>query len=431
MPMLTKLLALSLLAAPALAQISGQTFQIVLCDTPVGSGALQPIERFVVNGTNGALAAIPSIPANLTNDPTFPAFSNQYELFVANRHAHNGLGSLSRFQFDATFGTFVANGTITGNQLSDCVQLAFNPLDGELFAGNFSNGRVSRFTFDAAGNAVPNGVVVMPDSSQTLGVAVRAVDQQLLVSSYGFVRRFTRQANGSYVHAGNLTIPGANLIHGLAFRNDELYVCDIATNAVYRFTFDANHAPVANGTVPVTSAISCAFSPDGAEMFVARHYTGGFQRLLHVSASNTWSPTTAYNGPQAGGIATTVHRFSIYGQGCIGSTSLVPTLQGYGSALRGTTITLRTQLGLPNSLGTLVLSTAPGVVPLMGCTWWQTEIVGNTPLFVLDATGRNDYPIYMGLGLAQRDVFFQSFVLDLAAQNGLFAATAGLRASIL
>lgn len=424
----TLLLASFLAFVPGLA---AQTFQLVVCDTPVGSGSYQPIERFVVGGTNGPLTAIPSIPANLTNDPTFPAFNSQYELFVGNRFGHNGQGSVSRFTFDPTFGVFNPSGTITGNSLSDCCQLAFNPLDGELFVDNFTNGRVSRFTFDALGNAVPNGTVVMPDSAQSLGVAIRGQDQQLFVSSYTFVRRFTRQPNGSYVHAGNFTIPGATLIHGLGFRNDELFVCDIQTNAVYRFTFDASGAPVPHGSVPTTSAISCAFSPDGEEMFVGRHYAGGFQRLLHVPATDGWTPTTIHTGPSVGGIATTVHTFSAYGQGCPGTGNVAPTLQGYGMAYSGNTISLRTQLGLPNSWGTLVLSTGQGNVPLFGCTWWQTGIVGNTPLFLLDGNGRNDFPIFIPAGLLQLDLFFQSFVLDLGAPNALFSSTAGLRASML
>ena len=32
-----------------LATLPAQTFQLVLCDTPVGSGSFQPIERFLVD----------------------------------------------------------------------------------------------------------------------------------------------------------------------------------------------------------------------------------------------------------------------------------------------------------------------------------------------------------------------------------------------
>lgn len=205
------------------------------------------------------------------------------------------------------------------------MQLAFNPLDGELFVTNWTSGLVSRFTFDAAGNAVPNGTLAMPDASQNLGIAIRLADQQLFVSSSTFVRRFARQANGSYSHIGNFTIPGGTLIHFLAFRGDELYVSDVQTNAVHRFLFDANGNPVPNGAVPVHSAIAAAFSPDGDEMFVGRHFSGGFQRLLYQPSTDTWLPTTLQTGPQAGGIATTVHWYESYGAGCPGTGNVATT----------------------------------------------------------------------------------------------------------
>lgn len=425
---LATLLVTLLAAAPSL---HAQTFQMVLCNTPVGSGSFQPISRFVVGGTGGAISSIPSIPASLTNDPTFAAFNQQYELFVGNRHGANGQGSISRFTFDPSFGVFNPSGTIIGNGLSTCMQPAFNPIDGELFVGNWGNGRVSRFTFDAVGNAVANGSMVMPDNQRTFGVAIRAADQQLFASANGFVRRFARQPGGGYTHTGNFAIPGATLIHALAFRGDELFVNDIGTNAVYRFRFDAAGAPIASGSVACASPISCAFSPDGNEMFVARHYAGGLQRFLFDAVNDTWTPSTILPGPSAGGIATTVHTFSAYGQGCPGTGNLVPTLQGFGSAYAGNTITLRTQQAAPNSFGTLVLSMAQGNLPVMGCTWWQSGIIGNTPPFLIGATGRNDFSIFIPAGLLQIDLFFQSFVLDLGAPNGLFSSTAGLRASML
>ena len=71
------------------------------------------------------------------------------------------------------------------------------------------------------------------------------------------------------------------------------------------------------------------------------------------------------------------------------------------------------------------------ILPVMGCTWWQSGIIGNTPPFLIGATGRNDFSIFIPAGLLQIDLFFQSFVLDLGAPNGLFSSTAGLRASML
>ncbi|MFO1078080.1 MAG: hypothetical protein U1E73_10210, partial [Planctomycetota bacterium] len=377
----------ALFALSVAAVLPAQTFQVVVCETPVGSGGGQPVERFSVAGTNGAATRIADMPGTSVDDPVALAFDNRFELFVGNRDAHHGNSTISRFVFDPTFTSFTQNGTIAGNAVTDAAQLAFDPVSGELFQCNFTGGLLSRFVFDAQGNANANGTVQMPDGANQLGVAIRPADQQLFVSSYTFVRRFARQANGSYVHLGDLAIPGATLIHFLAFRGDELYVCDIQTNAVHRFRFDAQGNPVANGSVPVTSAIGCAFSPDLEEMFVARHFAGGFQRLLYQAATDTWSPTTVVAGPQMGGIATTVHWFESYGSGCPGAGAVVPTLQGYGIPRPGYTTVLRTQLGVPGNFGILSMAALPGSVPVLGCTWLQSAHIGNTNLFLLDAAG--------------------------------------------
>jgi len=79
----------------ALASIgTAQTFQVVMCETPVGAGSGQPIERFTVAGTNGALTRISDIPAAATNDPVSLAFDNRLELFVSNRAGHSGNSSV-------------------------------------------------------------------------------------------------------------------------------------------------------------------------------------------------------------------------------------------------------------------------------------------------------------------------------------------------
>jgi hypothetical protein len=166
-------------------------------------------------------------------------------------------------------------------------------------------------------------------------------------------------------------------------------------------------------------------------MFVARHFAGGMQRFLYAPATNSWTASTIRTGPGAGGIAATIHTFSAYGQGCPGTGNLTPTLQGFGMAYGGGSISLRTQLGLPNTFASVVLSLAQGNTPILGCTWWQSSIVTNTPLLVLDGVGRTDYQIPIPVGLDRIDMFFQSFVLDYGAPNGLFSSTAGLRASIL
>ncbi|MBK8101026.1 MAG: hypothetical protein IPK26_28415 [Planctomycetes bacterium] len=419
------------LGAILAASASTQTFQVVMCETPPGSGGFQPIERFLIAGTNGPLTRISDIPPAVTNDPVALAFDNQYELFVSNRAAHSGNGSVSRFRFDTSFGTFSSNGSITGNGLTDPVQLAFNPVDGELFVTNWTGGQLSRFLFDAGGNAVPNGTIAMPGGGNQLGVAIRALDQQLFVSSYTAVRRFRRNANGSYTHLADFGVAGGSLIHFMAFRGDELYVAEYQSGRVYRFRFDATGAPVANGFAAVPNAIAVAFSPDRNEMFVARHSIGGCQRLLYQPATDSWLATTLQPSPSAGGIATSVHWFSIYGQGCAGAGALTPTLQGLGVPQPGNTINLRVQRGQPGALGTIVLAMAPGNTPILGCTWLQSQVLGNTDLFALDGTGAFTLPIPMPLTLLPLDVWFQAFLLDAGAPNGLFSATAGLRASVL
>lgn len=422
------LLFCTLLLSPCAAT---QTFQVVVCETPPGSGGFQPIERYLVAGTGGALTRISDIPPAVTNDPAALAFDNQYELFVSNRAAHSGNGSVSRFVFDTAFGVFTPNGTITGNGLVDCVQPAFDPVTGELFVTNWNSRQVSRFTFDANRNAVANGTLAMPDTSNQLGIAIRALDQQLFVSSYTFVRRFARNPNGSYTFLGNLTIPGASLIHFMAFRGDELYVAEYNAGRVHRFLFDGSGNPVANGFVAVPNAIGVAFSPDRNEMFVARHNIGGMQRLIYAPGTDTWTPTTLQATPSLGGIATTIHYFSIYGAGCSGSGGLVPTLQGLGVPHPGNNIILKVQSGLPNSAGTILLALAPGNTPIFGCTWWQSQFIVSTPTFPLDATGSFSLPIAMPAQMLPVDLYFQAFLLDLGAPNGFLSSTAGLRASVL
>lgn len=422
----SRVLLLALLASIAPAQ----TFQVVFVETPVVSGGGQPVERFLAAGTNGALTRLSDIPGSLLNDPASVVFDNNLRLFIGNRAAHSGNGTISMFTFDPGFGTFMPAPTISGNDLTDVHGMAFNPVDGELFAANWSSGRLSRFRFDPAGNPIANGHVQMPDGDNQLGVAVRAVDQQLFVSHYSFVRRFARGPGGSYSHIGNFTIPGAGGIHYLKMLLDELFVCDISTNAVYRFTFDAGGNPIANGSISVASPIDVAFSPDRREMFVSRHHAGGFARFLFDPQTNTWNPTTVQTGPQGGGIATSVHWYSEYGSGCAGTGGQIPRLSGLGIPSPGNTINLRLQLGLPGALGTFVLSVAPGTVPLAGCTWLQSGVIGNTALFVLDATGAHTFPIPLPPTLLPLDSYFQGFLLDPGSANGLFSATNGLRASV-
>lgn len=301
--MFNRALAVSVLYT--LCAASAQDFQLIVAETPVGAGQFQPIERYYIPETGGAEARLSDIPPALTDDPVGVAFRSSLLLFVGNRSGHSGDGSVSTFAFDPNYGDFAPLETITGNSLTDVAQIAFNPVDGELFATNFASGLMSRFVFAADGTAIPHGTLAMPDGERQLGVAIRRADQQLLVSSYDEVRRFNREPDGSYTYLNSFTVPGATLIHFMKFRGDELYVCDIATNGVYRFVFDGDGAPQPNGSVSTPSPIDVAFSPDGQEMYVASHLHGGVSRFLYDNDGDAWSYVTTISTPSLGGIATT------------------------------------------------------------------------------------------------------------------------------
>jgi hypothetical protein len=213
----------------------------------------------------------------LVVDPSYAAFNSQGELFVANRHGNvgGGVGSIARFTIDADW-SFAANGSITGNSLEAVVGLAFSPT-GELFAANHWNGTISRFLFDTAGNATPNGTIATGGNQ---GLAF-SPNGELFVANGSSVERFlfdpvTQEAipNGYFVTPGSC-------LHGLTFSaKGELFVADPCGALVFRFVFDSLGNPVDNGTIsPPVDPIGVAFSSAG-ELFVTGHYTGGISRFL-------------------------------------------------------------------------------------------------------------------------------------------------------
>jgi len=406
-----------------------QSFQLIVTETPAGSGSGQPIQRYAVAGSGGAMVRLTDIPATMTNDPSSVAFRTPTELLVGNRAAHLGNSSVSRFTFDPTFATFVQGTEITGNAAVDVHQIALNPVDGELFVTNFRTGTLSRFRFDGQGTAVANGTISMPDTLPQLGVAIRAVDQQLFVSSYTTVRRFTRNPNGSYAYAGSFPA-GNNLIHFMKFRRDELYVCDISTNAVYRFTFDASGQPVANGTVATIDPVDVAFSPDLFEMFVASHITGGITRFSYDPVLDDWVFVSTISGPSLGGIATTIQYFEAYGQGCAGTAGAVPALHGSGIASPGNTIRIDVSNGRAGAFGVVYLATRRANTPVAGCRLLIDNAVGDLGLVALDSAGGHSTSATIPPTLGAGDLYLQFFCLDAGAANGAFSASNGMRVSI-
>jgi len=294
-------------AATAVASASlatAQSYQIIVAETPVGAGGGQPVRRYLLTEPFAPESRLDDIPGMAVDDPVSVAFRTPLQCFVANRSAHDGGGSVSVFNFSPDLTTFTAAGTLTGNGLTDTAQLAFNPVDGELFVTNFQSGILSRFRFDAGGNAIPNGTITMPDGNPQLGVAIRPADQQLFVSSYTSIRRFARGAGGSYTHTATFGT-GTSVIHFMRFKGDELYVCDISSNTIFRYRFDASGAPVLYKARTFPTPIDVAFSPDDQEMYVSSHFGAGLNRYRYNSATDEWDFVANIVTPQLGGIAVT------------------------------------------------------------------------------------------------------------------------------
>lgn len=258
----------------------------------MGSGGGQGIRRYLVYDTFGAVIQLTPIPGNLVNDPAGIALRKDTELFVGNRAAHTGNSSISRFTLNGSF--YQAAGTIIGNDVTDCHQLAFDYVNGELFQTNWTTGKLSRFLFDENGDAIANGYVLMPDNDKMLGVAVRPSNRQLFVSDYNYVRRFSRNPDGSYTSIGSFNIQPGELYHYMKFHNDELYLAAFQTNRVLRFSFDASGYPVLKEVIPAEGALDMDFSPDGQEMFVTNHRSGSITRYRYNPATDIW---TAFGDP--------------------------------------------------------------------------------------------------------------------------------------
>ncbi len=415
-------------------QTVAQGFHLVVTETPPVTGSGQPVDRFVLAGTGGVATPLPSIPAALTDDPSSLAFRSPWEMFVANRSGHSGNGSVSTFYFESSLDEYVAGPVITGNSLTDPHQLTFNPVDGELFVTNWTSGLVSRFLFTPEGLPVANGVIPAAPGPNQLGIAVRAADQQLFVSSYTSVERLTRNPDGSYTPVGNFTVPGATSLHYMTFRGDELYLCDVFSNTVARFLFDASGSPIPNGTVTSQTPISVAFSPDGNEMFVASHIDGGITRFTYDAGTDTWTQSGVISTPTLGGIATQVAdsdgTYDIYGQGCPGSFGVVPGLIGVGSATPGSFLSIHVFHALPSSYGLMVLATQPSNFIFNGCSIHIGGLLVSTAWIPTDAAGNVAVGATLPPNLAPGVGYLQFFCVDNGAPNGAFSATNGLALSV-
>ncbi|MEM7453362.1 MAG: NHL repeat-containing protein [Planctomycetota bacterium] len=165
------------------------------------------VEIFRVDSNNN-WNLIQSIPGTSLNDPASVIFAPDEELFVANRHCNMQLPStISRFVYDPSSDAFVSNGTISGNSLESVHDLAFSPW-GELFATNWTNGTISRFTFQN-GVAIANGTinVPQPSSPHNLGLTF-SPDGELYSTTYTELHRFTFDSNYDVTNHEMFDLPG-------------------------------------------------------------------------------------------------------------------------------------------------------------------------------------------------------------------------------
>jgi hypothetical protein len=285
--------------------VSGSAFMVLVTETPPGPYIAQnlwaSVLAFTVAGNGAPLVPATGIDKSALADPACLAFrAASSEVFVGNRHGVNAAdgvpGSISRFIYDRAAGTLTANGTITGNNLSAVDQIAFNPMTGEMFVADFnyptSGPSISRFTFDATGNAVANGTL---GSGPTGGVAFAADGVRLYATSGGQASSIIRQFDLSNGGAPlvDVTIADAPRLFNMAVRNDVLYVAAVDVNKVYRLAIGASDDLTLKDSVTADGALSVAFSPDGNEMFTAAHLTSEFiDRFSYNATDDSWTSTT-------------------------------------------------------------------------------------------------------------------------------------------
>jgi hypothetical protein len=293
---------------------AGSGFSLLVTETPPGPTIPQNlwggVLRFTFAGDGAPLSGAPGIDRSKVSDPASLAFrAASSEVFVGNRHGNTGAPSISRFVYDPVTGTLTPNGTITGNSLNQVSQIAFHPITGELFAANLnidSGGlvvagpKISRFTFDGAGNAVPNGTL---GTGSAGGVAV-APDGKRLYTTFDACIAGTVCSAGSQTSnviqqldlAGGAestatTIASAARLFQFAWRESVLYVGALDDNQVFRLTIDASDNLTLKDSIAADAPGNVAFSPDGREMFTAGTVTSSLiGRFTYDATKDSWTP---------------------------------------------------------------------------------------------------------------------------------------------
>ena len=296
----------SLVSASALAQ----PFQIVVTVTPpfsIPKPQWRDVLRYSFPASGGAAMSFTNIPNGQVNDPDSVAFRTPTDLFIGNRHG-NGVepGTISRFRLTDSGATATLVDTYTQPGLVGVVEICFNPLDKELFAAAVNDG-IWRWKVDTQGVVTSNGSFARGRGWR--GVCVEPSGNFLFATAAGSsIFRFRLNPDGTTTELTPYTINGSTNLHffGLGPVAGELYVADIGSNKVYRLRVNADGSLTLLQSISSTNAIDCAFSPDGKEMFVSRHISGGIDRFNYVSATDTWAYSSTIPTDSLSGLATYV-----------------------------------------------------------------------------------------------------------------------------
>lgn len=287
---------------------NAQPFQIVATQTPpfsIPPDQWKSVTRWSLPGSTGVFSPLSSIPDGQVHDPIGVAFRTPTDLFVSNR-AGNGFqaGTISRFT--------LSNGGATATKIDEFGQpglvgpheIAFNPLNRELFAATVSNG-IWRWTINPQGVVTANGNFALGRAWR--GVCIEPTGSYLYASAAsGTVYIFRLNSNGTVTELPSQNIPGASNLHffSLGTVEGEIYVCDYGSNKVFRLvTNPTTGSFTVLQSINSTQSIDCAFSPDGNEMYVARHNSGGIDRFTFNSGSNSWTFASTEATPSMGCIA--------------------------------------------------------------------------------------------------------------------------------
>ena len=321
-----------LLSAAALAQ----PFQIVTTIAPpfaVPKPQWRDVLRFSLPDSGGVLTSLANIPNGSVSDPIGVAFRTPTDLFIGNRHG-NGVepGSISRFQLTDAGATATFVNSYTQPGLVGVHEICFNPVTRELFAAGVFDG-IWRWTVDSSGIVSPNGAFAR--GRPWRGVCIEATGTYLYATAFSStVFRFRINGDGSMTELPAQNLLGASNLHffSLAPTQGEIYVSDINAGKVFRLGVNPDGSLTQLQTITSANAIDCAFSPDGQEMFVAKHISGGIDRFNYVDATDSWSYSSTVATDSLGSFATYVPAIcpeDLTGEGFVDDSDFQVFVQAY------------------------------------------------------------------------------------------------------